>query len=76
MQPLELDTTNVERTFANMDRKKRRDQIATEGNLDQKASELYDELKSWAKVADQLGYANGAVARRAAMRYRTKNTAI
>jgi hypothetical protein len=76
MQPLELDVTNVERTFANMDRKKKREQIATDGNLDQRASELYDEVKSWAKVADQLGYANGAVARRAAMRYRVKNNLI
>lgn len=73
MQPLELDVTDIERTFANMDRKKRREQNSVDGNLDQKASELYDELKSWAKVADQLGYANGAVARRAALRYKAKN---
>jgi hypothetical protein len=76
MQPLELDTEIVERTFANMDRRRKREQIATEGNLDQKASELYNEVKSWAKVATQLGYANGAVARRAAMRYRVKNNLV
>jgi hypothetical protein len=76
MQPLEIDVTIVERTFANMDRRKKRDEIATEGNLDQKASELHDEVKSWANVARQLGYANGAVARRAAMRYRVKNNLV
>lgn len=41
---------------------------------DQQASDLHTSGMTWAAVAEQMYYANGSVARRAAMRYETKHT--
>lgn len=42
---------------------------ATSGDLGKKAYELHQTLGSWEKVAEAIGYANGAIARRAALKY-------
>jgi len=57
----------VMRKQANEARKEKRNQIA---DLDKTAWLTYVELGSWNKAADALGFANGAVARRAALRHR------
>lgn len=44
--------------------------------LEEAANRLHGEGHSWADVAETLGYANGAVARRAALRYRNRQTAV
>lgn len=65
-----MSVTTDEATVINAQRKKmREDAASTQEELDQLASELYAEVGSWAKVAARLGYANGAVARRAALRH-------
>lgn len=40
---------------------------------DQTAWDTYVLIGNWVKVAEQLGYANGSVARRAAHRHATRN---
>jgi len=41
---------------------------------DQKALELYESGKTWDQVAQEMGYANGGVARRAGMRHKERQT--
>jgi hypothetical protein len=48
-----------------MVRKRRPDQR----EHDKRAWELYQQLGTWSAVAQELGYANGSVARRAGYRY-------
>jgi hypothetical protein len=70
-QTPEAPVIDSEAAIANARRKDIRAQAAsTQSELDSLAAELYAELGSWAKVAEQLGYANGAVARRAGLRHR------
>lgn len=63
---------------ANEQRKTQRASVAaTQHELDALAAEMYAQQGiSWAEVAANLGYANGAVARRAALRHlgRTQHT--
>jgi len=57
-------------------RKSRRLQVAG-GNqlvLDERTFDRHAAGESWAKVADVLGYANGSIARRAAMRHVARTT--
>ena len=68
MQPL----TDM-RPQANEDRRlKRASSAESIADLDALAAEMYASDKTWQEVAEILGYANGAVARRAAMRHRAR----
>lgn len=61
-------TVDDEANAANM---ARREQRGLKGaDLGLQAHTLYGTLGSWQKVADEIGYANGSVARRAAFKYR------
>lgn len=55
---------------ANEARKRRRAEAATNrADLDALAHELRAEGLTWEAIAERLGYANGAIARRAALRH-------
>ena len=57
----------------NMDRKLKRSEAANStSELDSLAAEMRATGVTWQVIAEQLGYANGAVARRAALRHQTR----
>jgi hypothetical protein len=63
----------VQTDAANMRRRNQRLEAASsQAELDALAAEMYAEVESWAKVADALGYANGACARRAGLRHKAR----
>ncbi len=67
MQPVVIDEATQQ---ANEDRKVKRSEFgATTAERDAKAWLLKSEGKTWAQVAAEMGYANGAVARRAGLRH-------
>lgn len=62
--------TNAEQILANDARKRRRMEAAqTTAELDALAHELRAEGLTWEAIAERIGYANGAIARRAALRH-------
>lgn len=59
-----------QKTQANEARKRRRAEAATNrADLDALAHELRADGLTWEAIAERLGYANGAIARRAALRH-------
>lgn len=62
--------TDAEQILANDARKRRRMEAAqTTAELDALAYELRSEGLTWEAIAERIGYANGAIARRAALRH-------
>lgn len=57
----------------NMDRKLKRSEAANStSELDALAAEMRAMGLTWQVIAERLGYANGAIARRAALRHQTR----
>lgn len=57
----------------NMERKSKRAEAANStSDLDALAAEMRATGVTWQVIAEQLGYANGAIARRAALRHQTR----
>lgn len=69
MQP--PNPTSEMNLTANLQRREKRSQTATDQyKRDSIAWEMHKAGKTWQQVAEEIGYANGAIARRAALRYK------
>lgn len=56
--------------------REQREALGTPVERDAAADRLHGTGKSWREVAVELGYANGAIARRAALRHRSRQTSV
>lgn len=69
MQP--PNPTSEMNLIANLQRREKRSRTATDqSQRDSIAWEMHKAGKTWQQVAEEIGYANGAIARRAALRYK------
>lgn len=72
MQPPVVISQNISQ---NIIRKAKRAEAATDTrSLDSLAAELRATGATWQAIADTLGYANGAIARRAALRHESRTS--
>ena len=67
MQPLTEDTERAARNVAR--REKRTQMAASRAELDKLAHQMRADGRSYEAIAEELGYANGAIARRAVLRH-------
>lgn len=75
MQP--PNQTDEIKVIANIQRREKRAQIAADQTeRDSIAWEMHQSGVTWEKVAEAIGFANGAIARRAALRYRQRTEVV